>query len=65
MMPLLIGAAIACGLTGIISYALYARAHMKADEAAEARYLRVHYISLFLLFAVGVVVMFYMGAYSD
>ncbi|RPD48796.1 MULTISPECIES: hypothetical protein [Chitinophagaceae] len=65
MMPVLVGAAATCGLVGIVSYALFARAHTKHDEAAEAFYLRVHYISLFLLFAIGVIIMFYLGEYSD
>lgn len=64
-MPILIGTAATCGLIGIVSYALYARARMKEDEAAEAGYLRIHYIALFLLFAIGVVIMFYLGEYSD
>lgn len=65
MMPVLVGAAATCGLIAVVSYALYARARMREDEANEAFYLRVHYISLFLLFVLGIVVMFYLGETSD
>lgn len=65
MLPVLIGAAGTCALVGIVSYALYARARMKEDAANEAFYLRVHYIALFLLFILGIAVMFYLGEYSD
>lgn len=65
MLPVLIGAAATCGFVGVVSYALFAYYHTKQHEANEAFYLRVHYISLFLLFALGIVIMFYLGTYSD
>lgn len=64
MLPVLIGAAATCALIGIVSFVLYVRARMK-EQANEDFYLRVHYLSLFLLFVLGVVIMFYMGEYSD
>ena len=65
MMPVLIGIAATCGFVGLVSFGLYAYYHSRQHEANEAFYLKVHYISLFLLFAIGIVIMFYMGAYSD
>jgi formate hydrogenlyase subunit 3/multisubunit Na+/H+ antiporter MnhD subunit len=65
MLPVLIGAACTCALISIVSFVLYARARMKEQESAEAFYQRIHYFSLFLLFALGVVIMFYMGEHSD
>ena len=65
MLPVLIGAACTCALVAVASFVLYVRARMKEQEEAEAFYQRIHYISLFLLFALGVVIMFYMGEYAD
>lgn len=65
MLPVLIGMAATCALVGLVSYIFYARAHIKEQEANEAFYLRVHYWSLFLLFMIGLVIMFYLGEYSD
>lgn len=65
MLQILIGLAAACGLTAVVCYGLYIRAHMREDEAKEARYLQIHYIALFLLFMMGIVIMFYYGEYSD
>lgn len=65
MYPVLIGAAATCALTGIVSFVLYTRARMKERVADEAFYQRIHYTSLFLLFAIGVVIMFYLGEYSE
>lgn len=49
----------------IICYVQYARHRMKGNEQKEAVYLRLHYLALVLLCAVGIAFMFYMGAYSD
>lgn len=65
MLPVLIGAAGTCALIGVVSFVLYTRARMKEREQEEAFYQRIHYISLFLLFAIGIVIMFYLGEYSD
>lgn len=65
MLPVLIGAACTCALVAIISFVLYTRARMKEQEKAEAYYERIHYFSLFLLFALGVIIMFYLGEHSD
>ncbi len=65
MLPVLIGAACTCALIAVISFVMYVRARMKVQEKAEAFYQRIHYISLFLLFALGIVIMLYMSQYSD
>ncbi len=65
MLPVLIGAACTCALIAMVSFILYARARMKEQESAEAYYERIHYFSLFLLFALGVIIMFYLSKYSD
>lgn len=65
MLPVLIGAACTCALVSVVSFVLYARARMREKNHEETFYQRVHYISLFLLFAIGIVIMFYLGAYSD
>ena len=65
MLPVLIGAACTCALMAIVTFVLYVRARMKEQESAEAFYQRIHYIFLFLLFALGVIIMLYLGEYSD
>lgn len=65
MLPILIGTACTCALIGIVSFVLYVRARMQKRERDEAFYQRIHYTSLFLLFVLGIVIMFYMGAYSE
>ena len=64
MLPVLIGAAATCALMGVVSFVLYARARMK-EQATEAFYLRMHYWFLFLLFVLGIAIMFYMGEYAE
>ncbi len=59
MLRLLISAAIVCGLSGLICYLQFIRYHIKQQEREEGIYLRWHYIFLFLLFAVGIAIMFY------
>jgi hypothetical protein len=61
MLRLLIGAAIISGLSGLFCYLQFIRYHIKAQEKKEAFYLKWHYISLFLLFAIGIAIMFYFG----
>lgn len=65
MLPVLIGAACTCALISVVSFVLYARTRMQQKERKEALYQQIHYVSLFLLFAIGIVIMFYLGAYSD
>ena len=59
MLRLLIGAAIFSGLSGLLCYIQFIRYHIKNREREEAVYLKWHYISLFLLFAIGIAIMFY------
>jgi hypothetical protein len=65
MLQVLIGLAVTCALTGIWGFVQYARYRMKGDEGREIFYRNLHYIALALLFAVGVIIMFYLGAEPD
>ena len=62
---LLIGAAIVCAVTGVFGFIQYARYRMKEDERKENYYMNLHYIALALLFIIGVIIMFYLGAQPD
>lgn len=64
MLPILIGTACTSALVSIVFFVLYVRARMK-EQPEEEYYQRIHFLSLFLLFALGIIIMFYMGAYSD
>ena len=57
---ILISIVAACGVIGIITFVLYARARMKEDEQKEQFYLRIHYAALFIVLILGVVYLFYM-----
>jgi hypothetical protein len=62
---LLISIIAACGVIGIISFVLYARARMKEDEPREKYYLRIHYTALFIVLILGMVFLFYMVNTAD
>ena len=62
---LLISVIAGCGIIGIVSFVLYARARMKEDEPREKYYLRIHYTALFLVMILGMVFLFYMVNTSD
>ena len=62
MMKLLIIAAFCCAVVGVFGFVQYARYRMKEQEEKEIFYRNLHYIALFLLFVIGVVIMFYMGS---
>ncbi|OLY93754.1 hypothetical protein SAMN05444008_11424 [Cnuella takakiae] len=64
MLPILIGTAATSGLLSIVFFILYVRARMK-EQPEEEFYQRVHFLSLFILFALGIVIMFYMSATFD
>lgn len=57
---IVLNAAVAAG-----SFIAYGRARMQEREADEQRWLRIHYASLFVLLAIGVVYMFFMVLTSD
>jgi hypothetical protein len=65
MLKLLIVLAFICASTGVYGFVQYARYRMKGDERKETFYKNLHYIALTLLFVIGVIVMLYMGEYSD
>ncbi|TAH04354.1 MAG: hypothetical protein EAZ16_05475 [Sphingobacteriales bacterium] len=62
--PIFIIAVIACSITAIIFFILYARARMQEREQDEKKYLSCHYIALFALFALGILYMLYMVVYT-
>jgi cytochrome c oxidase assembly factor CtaG len=64
-LPILIGVIIVCGIVGIVTFVLYARARMKEQEEKERVYLRIHYTALTLVFLLGMVFLFYMVNTSD
>jgi hypothetical protein len=57
---IVLNAAVAVG-----SFVAYGRARMQEREADEKRWLRIHYTSLFLLLAIGLLFMFFMVLESD
>ncbi|MBS1566058.1 MAG: hypothetical protein JST39_16840 [Bacteroidetes bacterium] len=57
---ILISIVIACGIIGIATFILYARARMKEDEQKEQFYLRIHYAALFIVLILGLIYLFYM-----
>ena len=65
ILNVLIGLAITCALTGVFGFVQYARYRMNGNESKEKFYMNLHYIALALLFAVGVIIMFYYGAQPD
>lgn len=65
MLQLLILLAVLCAGTGIFGFVQYARYRLKEDEEKEKFYMNLHYMALFLLFVIGVIIMLYMGQYSD
>ena len=65
ILKVLIGLAITCALTGVWGFVQYARYRMSGDESKEKFYMNLHYIALALLFAIGVIIMFYLGAEPD
>ena len=44
----------------VTTFVLYGRARMKEQEQKEKYYLRIHYTSLFILLALGILFMFFM-----
>jgi len=58
MLRLLISAAIISGVSGFFCYVQFIRYHIKEQAKQEAVYLKWHYISLFVLFALGIAIMF-------
>ena len=62
---LLIAIIAVCGIIGIISFVLYARARMKGDEPREKYYLRIHYTALFAVLILGMVFLLYMVNTAD
>jgi hypothetical protein len=44
----------------ITAFVLYGRARMREEEQKEKLFLKIHYISLFILLLIGVVFMFFM-----
>jgi hypothetical protein len=62
---LLISIIAGCGIIGVVSFVLYARARMKEDEPREKYYLRIHYAALFAVLALGIVFLLYMVNMSD
>jgi len=49
-----------CIIAAAISFVLYGRARMKEQEEQEKFYLKLHYSCLGILFAIGIVFMFFM-----
>ncbi len=62
ILKLLITAAAFCAFVAVFGFVQYARYRMNENEEKEVFYRDLHYIALFLLFVIGVVVMFYLGA---
>ncbi len=60
LVTILIMLAIASLLAAAVTFVLYGRARMNEQEQREKMYLRIHYTCLFILFAVGIVYMFFM-----
>jgi len=65
ILNVLIGLAITCAATGVFGFIQYVHYRMNGNEPKEKFYMNLHYIALALLFALGVIIMFYYGAYSD
>lgn len=65
ILNLLIGAAALCAATGVFLFIQYVRYRMNGNEHKEQFYMNLHYIALALLFAMGIVIMFYYGAQPD
>lgn len=65
ILNVLIGLAITCAVTGVWGFVQYARYRMKEDERREHFYMNLHYIALALLFIIGIIIMFYLGAQPD
>jgi len=57
---IVLNAAVAAG-----SFIAYGRARMQERGADEKRWLKIHYTSLFILLAIGVLYMFFMVLESD
>ena len=47
-------------MVAISTFVLYGRARMKEQEAKEKLFLKIHYASLFVLLALGIIFMFFM-----
>ena len=65
ILNVLIGFAITCAVVGVFGFVQYARYRMQEDEPKEKFYMNLHYIALALLFIIGVIIMFYLGAQPD
>jgi H+/Cl- antiporter ClcA len=59
-LQLIIGLAIFTGAVAIVTFVLYAGARMKEKESKEKLFLKLHYTSLFILFLLGVIFIFFM-----
>jgi Tfp pilus assembly protein PilN len=62
---LLIGFIVASGILAVVTFVVYVRARMKEQEQRERLFLRVHYIALFTVLLLGMVLLFYMVETSD
>jgi hypothetical protein len=60
MLQLLILLSILSGVVAIISFILYGRARMQEKSSREKMFLNLHYGSLFFLFLLGIIYMFFM-----
>ncbi len=60
MLHLLIWLSILSGIVAIISFVLYGRARMQEQSSKEKFFLNLHYGSLFFLFLLGIIYMFFM-----
>ena len=65
ILKLLIGMALCSGLVGVYGFVQFVRYRMKEDERREEFYKSLHYIALFILFVIGIIIMLYMGETSD
>lgn len=52
-------------VVAITTFVLYGRARMQEQEGRENRFLKIHYITLFVLLLLGLVFMFFMVETSD
>lgn len=64
-LQLLVTVIVLNALVAIASFIAYGRARMQEREADEKRWLKIHYTSLFILLAIGVVYMFFMVQTAD
>ena len=52
-------------VVAITTFVLYGRARMQEQEEKEKRFLKIHYITLFMLLLLGLVFMFFMVENAD